>query len=98
MKLHLVLIGVVFMLAIGGCTAKEWEYKSETVTYSDKCLAEAVKPFSSDETIQLSVQIAQRDSALALSRHPADALLQRESVPRQGTKDRQRLRDLRGQV
>jgi hypothetical protein len=83
MKLRLLLLWAIIALAISGCTApiptqaptatateaapKEWEYKSETVTYSRECLAEAIKPYRSDETIMLAVQIARGDSALALA-------------------------------
>ena len=43
--------------AVGDATEapKEWEYRSETVTYSEDCLAEAIEPFSDDETIEVLV-------------------------------------------
>ena len=63
--------GIVLVLAVSACTVseapKEWEYRSEIVTYSDECLAEAIEPFGNDETIKNSVQMAQGDSALALA-------------------------------
>ncbi len=82
MKLRQVFFWAILALAISGCTVasvtevpketpteapKVWEYKSETVTYSRECLAEAIKPFRGDQTIMLAVEIARGDSALAFS-------------------------------
>jgi hypothetical protein len=82
MRLRLLLIWAIIALAISGCAMpsptqaptatpteapKVWEYKSETVTYSRECLAEAIRPYRGDETIMLAVEIAQGDSALALA-------------------------------